>query len=184
MNDKNNKKKNELSTEKCIMIVGFVLGSFLLDVSVVLGLVVIIASFVLPGILKARGKLPEGKLGETVKTVINEAKGVYKEQYIDDDDDEDDALPTQVEPRSDTLDDDDDGIPDVPIQEEGSLSKWLTEAKKAEETESCEQDHIHAEQYRSLSDDDKRREQLKGMLEAGLIDKKEYKLLLKKYGLK
>ena len=184
MNDKNNKKKNELSTEKCIMIVGFVLGSFLLDVSVVLGLVVIIASFVLPGILKAKGKLPEGKLGEAVKTVLDETKQVWKEGFEekDEDDDTDDALPTQVEPDSGADGLDDGEVFDDP--DRGSLSKWLTETKKAEETESCEQDHIHAEQYRSLSDDDKRREQLKGMLEAGLIDKKEYNLMLKKYGLK
>ena len=72
---------------------------------------------------------------------------------------------------------------DIP-QDTGSFSKWVTAAKKAEETEACEADHVHAERYFDMTSDEKRRQQLDSMLENGLIDKKEYKLMLKKYGLK
>lgn len=106
----------------------------------------------------------------------------------DDDDEDDEEYDTDYgdftevkdEPDADDNDDEPDDIP----QEKGSFSKWFTEVKKEEEMESCEADHAHFEQYSTMSDDEKRREQLDRMLENGIIDKKEYKLLLKKYGLK
>ena len=184
--DKKNNNKKDMSTEKCIMIVGFVLGSFLLDVSVVLGIVVILAGFLLPGILKAKEKgvkFGSGDLGETVKTVMDETKQAWKEELNSKDAEDDEVpLPKQVESAGGSDDLDDGEVFDDP--DKGGFLKRVTEQKKAEEQEACEADHIHAEQYRALSDDEKRREQLKGMLDAGLIDKKEYSLMLKKYGLK
>lgn len=65
-----------------------------------------------------------------------------------------------------------------------SFSKVMTEAKKYAETADCEDDHEHVEPSYNMSADEKRRQQLKSMLANGLIEKEEYNIMLKRYGLK
>lgn len=65
-----------------------------------------------------------------------------------------------------------------------SFSKVMTEAKKYAETADCEDDHEHVEPDYNMSADEKRRQQLKSMLANGLIEKEEYNIMLKRYGLK
>lgn len=65
-----------------------------------------------------------------------------------------------------------------------SFSKVMTEAKKYAETADCDDDHEHVEPDYNMSADEKRRQQLKSMLANGLIEKEEYNIMLKRYGLK
>lgn len=65
-----------------------------------------------------------------------------------------------------------------------SFSKVMTEAKKYAETADCDNDHVHVEPGYNVGADEKRRQQLKSMLENGLIEKEEYNIMLKRYGLK
>ena len=65
-----------------------------------------------------------------------------------------------------------------------SFSKVMTEAKKYAETADCEDDHEHVEPDYNMSADEKRRQQLKSMLANGLIEKEEYNIMLRRYGLK
>lgn len=121
-----------------------------------------------------------------------EVKDFFKSDDTDEDDEDDedsepcDADYGDFEPdelaaeKYDAFDAEPDDIP----QDTGSFSKWITANKKAEETEACEADHVHAEQYFDMTSDEKRRQQIDNMLKNGLIDKAEYKLMLKKYGLK
>lgn len=191
--DNENKEKNDKEQDRGQIVLSVVLvfiGLMLTDVSGVLGLLLIFAGlFVVPRInaKKLREASASGDLGETVKTVLNEVK-----QSLDEDDDEDDdedededGLPKKVTEEYPQQEDMPNRLPDGDDEQEpASLSKRITESKKDEELKGCEADHVHAEKYRDLSDDDKRREQLKGMLSAGLIDREEYVIMLKKYGLK
>lgn len=65
-----------------------------------------------------------------------------------------------------------------------SFSKVMTEAKKYAETADCDDDHEHVEPDYNMSADEKRRQQLKSMLANGLIEKEEYNIMLRRYGLK
>ncbi len=65
-----------------------------------------------------------------------------------------------------------------------SFSKVMTEAKKYAETADCDDDHEHVEPDYTMDADEKRRQQLKSMLANGLIEKEEYNIMLKRYGLK
>lgn len=65
-----------------------------------------------------------------------------------------------------------------------SFSKVMTEAKKYAETADCDDDHEHIEPDYKVDADEKRRQQLKSMLQNGLIEKEEYNIMLRRYGLK
>lgn len=65
-----------------------------------------------------------------------------------------------------------------------SFSKVLTQEMKKDDLDDCDGGHEHVEPSYDMSADEKRREQLKSMLQNGLIEKEEYKILLRKYGLK
>ena len=54
---------------------------------------------------------------------------------------------------------------------------------KKNDLDDCDGGHEHVEPSYNMPDDEKRRRQLKSMLQNGLIEKEEYKILLKKYGL-
>ena len=64
-----------------------------------------------------------------------------------------------------------------------SFSKMLTQEMKKDDLDDCDGGHEHVEPSYNMPDDEKRRRQLKSMLQNGLIEKEEYKILLKKYGL-
>ncbi len=64
-----------------------------------------------------------------------------------------------------------------------SFSKMLTQEMKEDDLDDCDGGHEHVEPSYNMPADEKRREQLKSMLQNGLIEKEEYKILLKKYGL-
>ena len=64
-----------------------------------------------------------------------------------------------------------------------SFSKMLTQEMKKDDLDDCDGGHEHVEPSYNMPADEKRREQLKSMLQNGLIEKEEYKILLKKYGL-
>ena len=64
-----------------------------------------------------------------------------------------------------------------------SFSKVLTQEMKKDDLDDCDGGHEHVEPSYNMPADEKRREQLKSMLQNGLIEKEEYKILLKKYGL-
>ena len=64
-----------------------------------------------------------------------------------------------------------------------SVSKVLTQEMKKDDLDDCDGGHEHVEPSYNMPADEKRREQLKSMLQNGLIEKEEYKILLKKYGL-
>ena len=64
-----------------------------------------------------------------------------------------------------------------------SFSKVLTQEMKKNDLDDCDGGHEHVEPSYNMPDDEKRRRQLKSMLQNGLIEKEEYKILLKKYGL-
>ena len=64
-----------------------------------------------------------------------------------------------------------------------SFSKVLTQEMKKDDLDDCDGGHEHVEPSYDMSADEKRREQLKSMLQNGLIEKEEYKILLRKYGL-
>lgn len=64
-----------------------------------------------------------------------------------------------------------------------SLSKRLTE-KMRDDLSRCDDDHEHAEPTISGTADEKRAEQLKELMRNGLIEKDEYNILMRKFGLK
>ena len=64
-----------------------------------------------------------------------------------------------------------------------SFSKVLTQEMKKNDLDDCDGGHEHVEPSYNLPADEKRRKQLKSMLQNGNIEKEEYKILLKKYGL-
>lgn len=64
-----------------------------------------------------------------------------------------------------------------------SLSKRLTE-KMRDDLSRCDDDHEHAEPTISGTADEKRAEQLRELLRNGLIEKDEYNILMRKFGLK
>ena len=64
-----------------------------------------------------------------------------------------------------------------------SFSKVLTQEMKKNDLDDCDGGHEHVEPSYNMPADEKRRKQLKSMLQNGLIEKEEYKILLKKYGL-
>lgn len=66
---------------------------------------------------------------------------------------------------------------------EGSLSKRLTE-KMREDFSRCDDDHEHVEPSINASAEEKRASQLKEMLRNGIIEKEEYNILMRKFGIK
>ena len=66
---------------------------------------------------------------------------------------------------------------------EGSLSKRLTE-KMRDDLTRCDDDHEHVEPNYAAAPSEKRAEQLREMLKNGIIEKEEYNILMRKYGLK
>lgn len=64
-----------------------------------------------------------------------------------------------------------------------SLSKRLTE-KMRDDLTRCDDDHEHVEPDYRGTDEEKRATQLKELLRNGLIEKDEYNILMRKYGLK
>ena len=65
-----------------------------------------------------------------------------------------------------------------------SFSKVLTQEMKKDDLKDCDGGHEHVEPSYNMPADEKRREQLKSMLQNGLIEKEEYNILMRKYGLK
>lgn len=68
-------------------------------------------------------------------------------------------------------------------QNKSSLSKLLTE-KMREDFSDCDDDHGHAEPDIHADPEEKRAAQLREMLKNGIIEKEEYNILMRKYGLK
>lgn len=68
-------------------------------------------------------------------------------------------------------------------QNKGSLSKLLTE-KMRDDLSECDDDHEHAEPDFCADPGEKRAAQLREMLKNGIIEKEEYNILMRKYGLK
>lgn len=66
---------------------------------------------------------------------------------------------------------------------ENSASKRLTEQMR-EDTSECSDDHEHVEPDFRADPEEKRAAQLKEFLRNGLIEKEEYNILMRKYGLK
>lgn len=66
---------------------------------------------------------------------------------------------------------------------ENSASKRLTEQMR-EDTSECADDHEHVEPDFRADPEEKRAAQLKEFLRNGLIEKEEYNILMRKYGLK
>ena len=64
-----------------------------------------------------------------------------------------------------------------------SLSKRLTE-KMQDDLTRCDDDHEHIEPDFAADPSEKRASQLKEMLRNGIIEKDEYNILMRKYGLK
>ena len=64
-----------------------------------------------------------------------------------------------------------------------SISKRLTE-KMRDDLTRCDDDHEHVEPDYHGTDEEKRASQLKELLRNGLIEKDEYNILMRKYGLK
>lgn len=64
-----------------------------------------------------------------------------------------------------------------------SLSKRITE-KMRDDLTRCDDDHEHVEPGYRGTDEEKRAEQLKELLRNGLIEKDEYNILMRKFGLK
>lgn len=64
-----------------------------------------------------------------------------------------------------------------------SLSKRLTE-KMRDDLSRCDDDHEHAEPGYRGTDEQKRADQLKELMRNGLIEKDEYNILMRKFGLK
>ncbi len=67
--------------------------------------------------------------------------------------------------------------------EDESLSKRLTE-KMRDDLSRCDDDHEHVEPNYRGTDAEKRASQLKEMLRNGIIEKDEYNILMRKFGLK
>lgn len=65
-----------------------------------------------------------------------------------------------------------------------SFSKVLTQEMKKDDLKDCDGGHEHVEPSYNMPADEKRRKQLKSMLQNGLIEKEEYNILMRKYGLK
>lgn len=66
---------------------------------------------------------------------------------------------------------------------ENSASKRLTEQMR-EDTSECADDHEHVEPDFRADPEEKRAAQLKEFLRNGIIEKEEYNILMRKYGLK
>ena len=206
MNNNNNSKKTD--SFRTAMILLLVLGVLFIDVSLVLTVIFIFAAAVLPFIKKTREtgeKIDLTDLGGTAKKVLEEAKHYAKEAFNielgsdgdDEDEDEDEEDGDGDEDDGSTLADQLFGKKDKAPEpgpcytgtefdtpDEGSPLKRMTERAKEEEVSDCAPDHEHVEPDYNMSPDEKRREQLNNMLKNGIIDKKEYKILLKKFGLK
>lgn len=202
--DNKNDNNNEVNVDGVKTVIGIVLtiAVLLLDDLPVVGILLIIGSLavLLFRRLRKNGETVSAQsIGTAAKELIGELKDTVtaaSDEDGDESDDDDESAGEKAKRFVDGLfgnndaDDDDDEDEEADGGEEfndsgsGGFLKALTAERKREEAANCEQDHIHAEQYRNLSDDEKRREQLKGMLSAGLIDKKEYNMMLKKYGLK
>ena len=69
---------------------------------------------------------------------------------------------------------------DTPVSRVPPVSpgKVLTQAKVSDEFAHCDDEH-----YIRLTPDERRSEQLKSMLKAGIIDREEYAILLQRWGL-
>ena len=66
---------------------------------------------------------------------------------------------------------------------ESSLSKRLTELMR-DNTDDCDDDHEHIEPDIAADPNEKRAAQLREMLKNGIIEKDEYNILMRKFGLK
>ena len=62
-------------------------------------------------------------------------------------------------------------------------TKRLTE-KMRDDLTRCDDDHEHVEPNYAAAPSEKRAEQLREMLKNGIIEKEEYNILMRKYGLK
>lgn len=69
------------------------------------------------------------------------------------------------------------------VKQGESLSKRLTE-KMRDDLTRCDDDHEHVEPNYAAAPSEKRAEQLREMLKNGIIEKEEYNILMRKYGLK
>lgn len=69
------------------------------------------------------------------------------------------------------------------VKQGESLSKRLTE-KMRDDLTRCDDDHEHVEPNYAATPSEKRAEQLREMLKNGIIEKEEYNILMRKYGLK
>ena len=183
---KDNEKKNA-----GLIAVLLIVGSIISDLWKPLGLLFIVAAIAVPIVSKMRkkGKLPAwaeellGRLGVKLDEAFSDDGGdgiPDVPDEVDDGDDDDDEEPVYTGTPFD--------IPGEPPREkpdgEGGFLRRYTEERKEEETSDCDPDHEHVEPSYTMEPDEKRREQLRAMLKNGLIDKKEYELLLRKYGLK
>ena len=63
------------------------------------------------------------------------------------------------------------------------FSKLFTEAQVKKDTDHRADDHEHVEASNRMTSDEKRANQLKSMLKNGIIDKEEYNILMRRYGL-
>ncbi len=66
---------------------------------------------------------------------------------------------------------------------EKSFSKRLTELMR-DNTDDCDDDHVHIEPDINADPNEKRAAQLREMLRNGIIEKDEYNILMRKFGLK
>lgn len=69
------------------------------------------------------------------------------------------------------------------VKQGESLSKRLTE-KMRDDLTRCDDDHEHVEPNYAAAPSEKRAGQLREMLKNGIIEKEEYNILMRKYGLK
>lgn len=67
--------------------------------------------------------------------------------------------------------------------QEKSFSKRLTELMR-DNTDDCDDDHVHIEPSINADPNEKRAAQLREMLRNGIIEKDEYNILMRKFGLK
>lgn len=99
--------------------------------------------------------------------------------------DADSAAPERAEPKKREFKPQHFDMPKSAGKRDGgeSLSKRLTE-KMRDDLSRCDDDHEHAEPSISGTPDEKRAAQLKELLRNGLIEKDEYNILMRKFGLK
>ena len=172
-----------------LVVVLLIVGSIISDLWKPLGLLFILAAIAVPIIAKMSR---EGNLPAWAAELIRRLGVKLDEKLSDGDVDDDDDIPDVPEEADDPepvytgTPFDIPGEPprEEPSGDEGGFLRRYTEERKEEETSDCDPDHEHVEPSYTMEPDEKRREQLRAMLKNGLIDKKEYELLLRKYGLK